>query len=477
MHGKSLQGRPRRPNKPYGRRPIGGGKPKPAPKARGPVGNPRSVYRRDPAAFGLRTADTRAVVGETPACVIKALCGTCKYVNLDYKTNLEAKYQAGVRLLRDAGVLQVAHILPAVESPRALRYRAYFKLAVRPIPVAVPQTPQSLTAEPRQLLPLETPKRFAIGLFEPGTHKVINMDDCPLHITPLRRLLVDLRQELDASPITPYDEATGEGQLRYIAARAAHLTSEIMLTFVVTKTMKQDLRALTQRLIRRGHKINSVHMNLNSSPGNAIFGQETSRLAGSDRLRERLCDLDFEVGPTSFFQINPWQAINLYRRVEMIAGQVQGKDTPTAWDLYCGSGQISLLLARQGYRVLGIEENPLAVNDAKANARKNRLVERTEFVVARVEDSESTLPNWAKAPALIVANPSRRGIAESTRAHLTWLLSQSPLARFVYVSCNVETLARDLRELTRSGFSVRQVEAFDMFAQTEGLEWLVVLTR
>jgi 23S rRNA (uracil1939-C5)-methyltransferase len=388
-----------------------------------------------------------------------------------------------LRILREAGVLGVAHILPAVESPRPLGYRAYFKLAVRPLATPPAQSPPPAPTEPpasgwttagaapeagTSAVPA---KRFAIGLFEPGTHEVIDMDDCPLHVPPLRRLLRDLREELDASPVTPYDETTGEGQLRYLAARAAHLTGE------VSTPLKHELRAITQRLLRRGHKINSAHMNVHDGPGNAIFGAETVRLAGSDRLRERLCDLDFEVGPTSFFQINPWQAINLYRRVEMIAGPAQPGTIPAAWDLYCGTGQISLILARQGYRVLGIEENPLAVNDARANARKNRLEDRAEFVAARVEDSESRIPGWAKSPSLIVANPSRRGLAEATRSHLTWLLTQQPQSRFVYVSCSVETLARDLAELTKSGFVVRQVEAFDMFAQTDGLEWLVVLTR
>jgi 23S rRNA (uracil1939-C5)-methyltransferase len=491
MRGKSPQGRPLRPSKPHGRRPTGGGKPKPrpAPKPRGPVGDPRVVYRRDPAAFGLRQAESRAVAGEAPACAIKTRCGACKYVNLDYKASLADKFQVGLSILREAGVLDVAHILPAMESPRPLGYRAYFKLAVRPLatpPAAPTSAPAAAeppasgwsTADAAPEAVASTPtKRFAIGLFEPGTHDVIDMDDCPLHVPPLRRLLKDLREELDASLVTPFDETTGEGQLRYLAARAAHLTGEIMLTFVVRTPLKHELRAITQRLLRRGHKINSAHMNINDGPGNAIFGAETVRLAGSDRLRERLCDLDFEVGPTSFFQINPWQAINLYRRVEMIAGPAQPGTIPAAWDLYCGTGQISLILARQGYRVLGIEENPLAVNDARANARKNRLEDRAEFVAARVEDSETRIPVWAKSPSLIVANPSRRGLAEATRSHLTWLLTQQPQSRFVYVSCNVETLARDLAELTRSGFVVRQVEAFDMFAQTDGLEWLVVLTR
>lgn len=489
MHGKTPAGRIRRRGKPFDRRPnTGGARPtqRPAPKRRGPVGDPRLVYRRDPSAFDSRH-DTRAIMGDAPACAIKDACKACKYVNCDYKASLEAKYQEGLSLLRKTGVLDIAHILPVVESARPLKYRAYFKMAVRALSnlsqpgleVDIPPRPDSSQPGPATPdTPESLPRRFAIGLFTPGTHDVIDMDDCPLHVPVLKRLIKDLREELELSTITPYDETSGIGELRYVAARSAHLTGEIMLTFVVTRAIKPELRTLMQRLLRRGHKINSTHMNINSEPGNAIFGSETQRIGGSDRLRERLCDLDFEIGPTSFFQINPWQAINLYRRIEMIAGQAQSSSaSAVAWDLYCGTGQISLLLARQGYRVLGIEENPLAISDAVANARKNRLENQAAFIASKVEESDTRIPGWANNPALIVVNPSRRGLAESTRAHLTWLLTQNPTTRFAYVSCNVETLARDLKYLCQSGFVVRQIEAFDMFAQTDGLEWLVVLTR
>ena len=434
---------------------------------------PRNVYRRasqgsqGPGPAAGQQPLGRPQAGRTPGrsapfCQVKAQCGNCKYVNLDYRTSLDEKAKAGVAVLEAAGVLQHARVLPAVPSPRPFEYRSLFKLAVRPAKLAQPQAG-------------EEGDRFAIGLFEPGSHDVINMDDCPLHVLPLKRLLRDLRTELNQSTLTPYDETTRTGQLRYVAARAAHLTGELMVTFVVTEPLKLELRRLVDTLQRRGHKINSAHMNLNTQPGNAIFGPETHRVAGTARLRERLCDLDFEVSPTSFFQVNPWQAINLYRRVELIAGTASG--APVAWDLYCGTGQISLLLARQGYRVLGIEENPASVADAEANAKKNHLEKEATFLAARVEDAQPLLPAWAQAPRLIVANPSRRGLAESTRRHLKLLLAANPQARFVYVSCEVETLARDLKELAQSGFQVRQVEPFDMFPQTDNLEWLVVMSR
>src|SRR5690606_6564973 len=141
--------------------------------------------------------------------------------------------------------------------PRPLGYRSLCKLAVRPA-----RYPAPLGA------------RFAIGLFEPGTHAVIDMDDCPLHTPPLRRLIADLRAELERSTLTPYDEKTNTGQIRYIAAGPGHRTGELTLTDVPTAPLKSELRQLGHALRRKGHNLSSMHVNVNTAPGNAIFGGE-----------------------------------------------------------------------------------------------------------------------------------------------------------------------------------------------------------
>ena len=452
------------------------GKPGQAPRPAPTTGKmPSNIYRRN--ATPGRPASPRPGMRSEPFCYLKEECGSCKYVNEDYVDSLTKKFEHGVEVLKATGVVERSRILAPVKSPKQVEYRSLVKLAVRPAkePSILKGGFQNRSSFQRPVDPAAPPARFQIGLFAPGSHDVVNMDDCPLHTPPLKRLIQDLRAELEASPLTPYDEATHTGTLRYIAARSAHLTGELIVTFVVQEAAKLELKRIVAQLQRRGHKINAAHMNINPERGNAIFGAETIRLAGSDRLRERLCDLDFEVGPTSFFQINPWQAINLYRRIEQIADR---PSKPTvAWDLYCGTGQISLVLARLGYKVLGIEENPLAIEDARFNAKKNGLGEKATYLAARVEDSQPAIPAWAQSPELIVVNPSRRGLADATRKHMTRLLAMFPESRFLYVSCEVETLARDLKELTSTGFQVRQVEPFDMFPQTDNMEWLVVMTR
>ena len=161
--------------------------------------------------------------------------------------------------------------------------------------------------------------------------------------------------------------------------------------------------------------------------------------------------------------MNPWQAINLYRRVQQLAGNADGA---VAWDLYSGAGPISMLLASSGYKVAGIEENPFAVEDGKVNLRRNDLEDKVSFITGRVEDKQTDIPNWAQSPSPIVCNPSRRGIAEETRNYLSSVLNHEK-SLFIYVSCEIETMARDIKDLQKSGHKLRQVEAFDMFAQTD----------
>jgi 23S rRNA (uracil1939-C5)-methyltransferase len=390
-------------------------------------------------------------------CRIKERCGGCEFVNTPYETSLAAKHQRGVDILGEAGIKDGFQLAAPVGSPKDIRYRSLFKLAVRP----------------GRGKTFADDNRYAIGLFKPGTHNIVEVDHCPLHTYPLKGLIADLRDELEALHLTPYNEADNTGDIRYLVARSAHITGEIMLTIVVTSNLRKEMKLLLTNLKNREHHINSCHMNINSEVGNNIFGDETIRIGGANHLRERLCDLSFEVAPTSFFQINPWQAVNLYRRVENIAGSA--KQDAVAWDLYCGSGQMALLLARSGYKVLGIEENPDSIENAKSNARKNGL-ENVEFIASRVEDSHSSLPEWSQTPDVIVVNPSRRGLAKDTRDFLKEFLAKNKKTRLIYVSCEMDTLARDLKDLSESGKQLKQLESFDMFPQTNKMEWLAVLS-
>ncbi|MDA9951616.1 23S rRNA (uracil(1939)-C(5))-methyltransferase RlmD [Oligoflexaceae bacterium] len=388
-------------------------------------------------------------------CEIKDTCGTCAFINSEYESSLDAKYQKTIGTLKSTGLLDRCQVLPYHASPLPLFYRTHAKVAVRPS-----ETPDT---------------RFAIGLFKRGTHEVVDMDYCPLHKDSITRALKDLRSLLNESELTPYNESDRSGDVRYIAIRASHLTDEIMVTVVCTSDLSREVKAILKKLKDLEHHVASGYLNINSDEGNNIFGDDSRRLIGADRLRENLCGLQFEIGPTSFFQVNPWQADKIYRRVEQLAGAMPRGIT--AWDLYCGTGTMSMILARSGYRVLGIEENPQATRDAESNVRRNEFPVTPNFMAGRVEDIAGDLPSWAVEPQLILANPSRRGMADQALQTVGLSLAQQDQGMFIYVSCEAETLIRDIEKLKKFNLSLRQIEAFDMFPYTEKLEWIAVLVR
>ena len=384
-------------------------------------------------------------------CHIKQECGSCRFINEPYKDSLKKKFAQGVDILRQHKVLSRAKILAARPSPKELAYRSVAKLAVR---------------EGKD-------GSFSIGLFQPGSHRVVDVSECPVHVPVINRCVRALRRLLGESDLKPWDEATCQGDLRYLVLRAAHQTQELSLTFVCkderpTKILKGIVTKLRENL-----RIQGAYLNCNPDPGNHIFGKKTRRLVGNEKLRESLCDFSLAISPASFFQVNPWQARNLYRRVSDLAGIISGG--VVAWDLYSGVGPLSMILARNGYRVLAIEENQDAVKDAAYHCRLNGLEQQVVSLNGRVEQLQEEIPDWGQAPELIVANPSRRGMAPETRQFLKKLLAASQNTRLIYVSCDVTTLARDLDELQKSGHLLRQVEAFDMFAQTDKLEWVAVI--
>ncbi len=384
---------------------------------------------------------------KTPDCPQKKACGLCVHVNDNYEANLEAKYQAGLSYL----ALQAEQTIAIAGAPQPLGYRAAVKVAVRP----------GLGK-----------KRFSIGLFAPGTHRIgPPMYRCPIQASDLNPLLKDLEDLLETSLLRPYSDESKSGDLKYLALRQSLHNKGIMLTFVVHQNTSQSLyETMAAKLVAAGHKLAAVYLHHNPSTGNAIFANSESKLIwGQERLNEEVCGIKFRLSPTSFFQINPSQAAVIYQQIQDLAREGASQ---VAWDLYCGMGPIAMLLAKKGFQAWGIEENPQAIADAKENAELNGLVSLM-FTAGKVEDCLANPPANAAKPHVVIANPARAGLAPAVRAALV----KASCQRLIYLSCNLTTLKRDLADLTAQGFHLDRIQAFDMFAQTDKLEWLAVLSR
>jgi len=393
-----------------------------------------------------------------PACPIQKECGVCPHVNQDYGISLSKKHDRELKLFQRAGLLESAQIYRPIPSPRKLGYRTVFKLAVR--------------KEPQ----LKSKKRFRLGLFQPGSHRIgPDLTDCPLHSAPLRKLLKIVSALLEETELSPYDEENQTGDLKYLIGRTNQDGSSLMITWVVTRAVPEILKRLTQAIQNKGIPLKVSAMNLHPEPSNSIWGAETVLLSADNHIVENLARLRFKLGVGSFFQVNPWQAENIYLRIGKIAQETREKDL--AWDLYSGVGTISCVLGRFFSKVVSFEENAEGAQLINVNAQINdfgdRIVVREGLaeVQARKELSDPAIPN------LIVANPSRRGIQEKAREVLLSFFEKSSSTQLVYLSCNIETLVRDLNHFKMNQVLPIELQAFDMHAQTGQLEWLVRLQK
>lgn len=393
---------------------------------------------------------SRPSVVQNQDCLIKAQCQSCKFINLDYKHGLKTKFDLGLQSLKQSLDLSQTKILSPTASPRPLAYRSYSKLAVRPLG-----------------------DEIGIGLFAPGTHNLVDICSCPLHAPGVNALLVDLKLQMKELGLSPFDEKNKSGDIRYLTVRVNRSTQAMALLLVCYSPLKTKIQTLAKNL-RSRHKLSSVTMNINSEDTNRIFGKDSEIIWGHAFL-ENFCGLDFEFGPTSFSQVNYYQAELLYRRVEQLVGPAS-RPGEVVWDLYCGVGPMAAIFSRLGYSVVAIEENPEAILLAQGNFRRNDLKGPAHLAAGTVSEQLETLPSWGLKPSMILLNPSRRGVEEEARWKLGGLTADiSP--RLLYVSCDLDSFLRDAKDFIQYGFKLRQVECFDMFAQTDKLEWLSIFTK
>ena len=385
---------------------------------------------------------------------LKDCLGVPVAVDLDYLKQLEEKFS-----------IQKNNLLPFISKNRIigphasthhLNYRCSIKYAVR-----------ASTSKYR---------RFAMGLFQPGSHEVVDAFACPTQHQAINAVLADLRPLLESSSLTPYDEANHTGDLRYLCIRVNHLTEDLYITFVMLNTdHKNELKSIIKELRKVDHKVQGASINLNTESGNHIFGPEDSLVIGSPVLTENLDNLRFEISPAAFFQVNPWQAQQIYRRMVEILGPCRGDST--VWELYSGVGQIGQFLAREGYNVIGVEQNAKAIANAERSAKSNGLEHLYKAYQGLVEDKWDDLDRlYSKNLKAIIVNPSRRGLDSKLRSKLAaYLLSCKQKPVLIYLSCEIESLKRDLEDFKSLGLKLAQSEVYDMFPQTGKLEWLNIL--
>ena len=309
------------------------------------------------------------------------------------------------------------------------------------------------------------------GVYQSGTHHVVGIDSCMIEDKTADRIIVAVRKLLPSFKLTTYNEDTGRGFLRHVLVRRGFSTNEIMLVLVTGTPVFPSKNNFVKAILKQFPEITTIVQNVNNLSTNLVLCDRQNVLYGKGYIEDVLCGCRFRISPKSFYQINPVQTGVLYGKAIEFA-QLRGDET--VLDTYCGIGTIGIVAAKNGAgRVIGVELNGDAVRDAITNAKRNSLKnirfykgDAGEFMESAAEEEER--------PDVVFMDPPRAGSSEK---FLRSLIKMSP-ERVVYVSCNPETLARDLRFLSEnSDYKVKKIQPVDMFPHTEHIECVVLLTK
>ena len=378
--------------------------------------------------------------GKGNGCPLFKQCGGCQLQNLSYPEQLQYKQVKCIRHLSRFG-----HVDEIIGMASPLHYRNKVQAAFG-------------TAKDGSIVS---------GVYQSKSHRIVCVDDCKLEDETADAIIVTIRRLLPRFKLFPYNEDRGKGFLRHVLVKRGFQTGEVMVVLVTPTNLFTKKDAFLNELLRRHPEITTVVQSINGAKTSLVLGKEERVLFGKGYIEDVLCGCRFRISARSFYQINPVQTEVLYGKAMEFAA-LTGKET--VLDAYCGIGTIGLVSAKNAKRVIGVELNADAVRDAKQNAKLNGA-DNARFFCA---DAGKFMTEAAKAGDkvdVVFMDPPRAG------SDLPFLKSVAALApkRIVYISCNVETQARDLAFLCKNGYRVEKMQPVDMFPHTNHVETVCCL--
>lgn len=380
----------------------------------------------------------------TPDCPVYGICGGCQLQHVSYEEQLRLKTQKVRDIMERIGQTNPDVVLPALGPTTPWHYRNKMQ---------IPVGGRAGKAE--------------LGFYAMESHSIVPCVDCKIQDDGNNKMAQVCERLINESGLEPYNEVTGEGEIRHIIGRIGK--SGWMLIIVSTKPSLPDKEHWISTIRAELPEVKSIVLNHNPKKTNVIMGQDCTLLWGEDTISDTIDTLEFRLSPHSFFQVNPEQTTVLYKKALEYAN-LTGKETVI--DAYCGTGTISLFLAQKAKHVIGIEIVEPAIVDAKANAMRNGIT-NTEFIAADAAKEMPALVKRGVKADVIVFDPIRAGCKEEV---LKAAATMKP-ERIVYVSCNPASMARDIVVLRELGYEVQEVQPVDMFPQTSHCEAVALLTR
>ncbi len=378
------------------------------------------------------------------ACALYKKCGGCQLQNLNYKAQLEYKQRKTERLLSK---------FAPVEKIIGMKIPHHYRNKVQ----AAFGTDRS--------------GRIISGVYQSSTHRIVPVERCMIEDKKADEIIASVKRLLISFKLTAFNERTGKGFLRHVLVKRGFASGQIMVVLVSATPVFPSKNNFIKALCALHPDITTVIHNINPYKTNLVLGERENVLYGKGYIEDTLCGCTFRISAKSFYQINPIQTEVLYSKAIEFA-DLRGEQT--VMDAYCGIGTIGIIAAKRAGRVVGVELNASAVRDAKVNAKLNRIGniqffngDAGEFMQSAAADPESGKID------VVFMDPPRAG---SDERFLSSLCALGP-GKVVYISCNPETLARDLEYLTKHGYSVQKIQPVDMFPHTNHIECVTMLTH
>ena len=383
-----------------------------------------------------------------PPCILADDCGGCTLQHLDDPAQTRWKAQQIQQTMQRIGGIDVAPAQPFVDPDRCFGYRN------------------------RALIPLKRDQngRLKAGYYRPRSHKIVNLNHCPVLDPRLDALVEPIKRDLDATGWPADHDLIDNQGLRHLGLRLASASGDILITLISSHADLPGLEDVAQSWLQRWPAVQGVCLNLQPKANNLVLGRTTHCLAGVPTIEEQFCGIKLSLSSTTFVQVNTPQAERIVQLLtDWLSLQCAGGRVV---DAYCGVGTIALPLAKAGFDVQGLELNPDSMEQARLNAMHNGLSSRCVF---HAGDVAELLASQLEDCQALVLDPPRRGLDHRVVASI---LDQPP-AFLAYLSCDPTTQARDLKALLSpaGSYALEILQPVDFFPQTTHLESLALLKR
>lgn len=374
-------------------------------------------------------------------CPIYEQCGGCQLQHLAYDQQLREKRDIVIQSLERHTKLKIENldIRPTIgmEDPWNYRNKSQFQIGQ------------------------QKNGKVIAGLYGIDSHRLVPIQNCMVQHPLTNKVSEEVRSILEELNVPIYDERTQKGIVRTIVTRAGFQSGEVQVVLITTQKEVPRKKQIMAEIQSRLPEVKSLVQNINGNKTSLIFGEKTIHLRGEEVIQETLGDLNFELSARAFFQLNPTQTIKLYDEVKN-AANLTGKEKIA--DAYCGVGTIGLWLADGASEVRGMDTIDAAIIDAQKNADKHGIKNAT-YVTGT---AEHWLPKWVEEgwrPDVVVVDPPRTGCDQK----LLNAIKKVKPKKFIYVSCNPSTLAKDIDYLSKD-YKVEYMQPVDMFPHTAHVE-------